>query len=351
MKLTTKGHIQLTWENILSKISEYDIFRYYIISFNKPGKAFCSELRKDKKPSCSIKLLSDGRAIYKDFSTGEVYTPISYLKYKYNLSYLKTLIMISNDFNIGNYGKVEKTMGINAKIYQRQPKSIQISLRIVSKLFTKTGLEYWKKYGITEKILNKYEVKQISQYYLNGNTIRINKNEIAFSYHFGNYKYKILRPSSEYKWITNCDYKNVQGVRQLIKKGKTLLITKSLKDIMCLSSLGVYAVAPQSESTLISKNGIKYLKKRWERIFIYYDNDEPGIKLAKQHSKSYDIPFIHNPIGTSKDASDYYKDHGEDSLKKMLKIIINNGKYNIYTRECTFTKKQQNKDIKGSIPF
>ena len=51
----TKGYQILSAENILKKVTEYDIFKYYISGLEAPGKKFCSELRKDRNPSCSIK--------------------------------------------------------------------------------------------------------------------------------------------------------------------------------------------------------------------------------------------------------------------------------------------------------
>ena len=60
----TKGYQILSAENILKKVTEYDIFKYYISGLEAPGKKFCSELRKDRNPSCSIKILTSGKAFY-----------------------------------------------------------------------------------------------------------------------------------------------------------------------------------------------------------------------------------------------------------------------------------------------
>ena len=53
-------------EVILEKITEYDIFRHYCFSFKILNKKFCSELRKDKRPSVSI-VNYKGSLLYKDF--------------------------------------------------------------------------------------------------------------------------------------------------------------------------------------------------------------------------------------------------------------------------------------------
>ena len=352
MKFTTKGHQELNWENILKHISTYDMFKYYISSFKTVKKPFCSELRKDRKPSCSIKILSDGTAIYKDFSTNETFTIISYLKNKYSLAYMNILIMISNDFGLGMHDGIKKgkSMIKKGKVYKKQPKYKGVSIEISSKNFNKKGILYWEQYGITKEILSKFEVKQITAYSLNGQYGPIGNYEIAFAYYFGNGKYKLLRPErKEYKWMTNCKSKDVQGIRQLPTKGKTLLITKSLKDIMTLYSIGAHSIAPQSESTLLSLKGIEKTKQNWEIIFIYYDNDEAGLRMAKEHSKLYGIPYIYNPLGSPKDASDYYKKYGKEKLQIMLKKLLD--EVNIHTGQCAIIEKQQNQDIQGDIPF
>jgi hypothetical protein len=328
MEFTTKGHIvagELKKEDILNKVSAHDIFKYYITSYISPGKAFCSELRKDRSPSCSIKILGNNNAVYKDFSNGEVYGPIKYVQRKYGLQYHQALVVVSNDFNlalcVGNVPN--KTMGHIGEKQDIQPKESIVRIRIVSIPFTKEGLLYWIQYGITVKILDLFEVKQLQGYYLKHNYFKVKRGELAFSYHFGNYRYKILKPDSDNKWFTNCNASIIQGFNQLPEKGKLLIITKSNKDIMTLRGISLYAVAPQSESTVIPEKAIEYLKERWKRIIIWYDNDKPGVELASKHSLIYKAPFVHNPIGESKDLSDYRRDHGEGKLKELIKQILN----------------------------
>lgn len=328
MKFKTEGHIaagELKKSDILNRISAHDIFKYYISSYLSPGKTFCSELRKDRKPSCSIKILGNNTAIYKDFSNGEVYGPIKYVQHKYGLKYYQALILVSNDFNlnlcVGNV--VKETMGHTGKKQKVQPQISDVKLRIVSKPYTDAGLRYWKQYGITEEILEIYEVKQLHAYYMQESYFTINNKKLAFSYHFGNYKYKILKLDSEFKWFTNCNSNIVQGFKQLPEKGKLLIITKSNKDVMTLRSIGLYAVAPQSESTQLPEGAVKYLKERWDRIIIWYDNDKAGLEAGSQHSLIYELPYTHNPIGESKDISDYRQEHGEDKLKMLIKQKLN----------------------------
>ena len=50
---------------LLSKISEYDIFKYYCPNFIELSKKFCSDLREDQKPGVSI-VYWKGKLLYKD---------------------------------------------------------------------------------------------------------------------------------------------------------------------------------------------------------------------------------------------------------------------------------------------
>ena len=322
----TKGYKILSVDNILKKVTEYDIFKYYIVGFDKPGKKFRSEIRMDKNPSCSIKIMGFSKAIYRDWATGETYDCFKYVQHKYNLTYYECLKVISNDFNLGLYsGEVElsTTRRIIGQHFKKQPKSVKTKIRIVSIPFTLIGKSYWECYGINEDVLNRYKVKQISHYYVNTSLITIPRKEIAFSYSFGEYRYKILRPSgNEWKWTSNANSSIVQGLEQLSDYGDTLFITKSLKDVMVLSSLSFDAIAPQSENTVIPLKIIASLKGSWNRIIIYYDNDEPGIVAAKAHSELYKVGFIHNALGGPKDPSDYYTRYGGEDLEQMIMKLV-----------------------------
>ena len=322
----TKGYKILSTENILKKVTEYDIFKYYITGLEGPGKKFCSEIREDKNPSCSIKVFSSGKALYKDWASGDSYDCFKYIQHKYNLTYYECLKVISNDFNLGfEYEDIElvKTMGVIGNHIKKQPKYSDTKIRIVSIPFTQTGKTYWECYGITPEILALYNVKQISHYYINNTLISIPKKEVAFSYAFGNYKYKILRPfNKEWKWINNADATIVQGITQLPECGDTLFITKSLKDVMVLSKLKFDAIAPQSENTAIPLDTIVKLKHSWNRVVIYYDNDVPGVAAAELHSELYKTGYIHNKIGHPKDLSDYYVRYGGTDSYAMVKKLL-----------------------------
>lgn len=325
---STKGYVILTREDILLKVSEFDIFKYYIPSLIKENLAFCSELRNDLHPSCKVSLLSSGETLYKDFSNGESYNCFEYVKKKFRLTEQECLQVISNDFKLGliNHNEVSLTMGyVGTSLPKPIKKETKADIKIVSVQYTNDGFFYWNDYGISLATLKLFNIKQISHYYINSHLIAIKKGLYAFAYDFGKGFYKILNPfDSEWKWTSNTNPTIIQGYDQLPKEGgELLIITKALKDVMVLREIGYYAIAPQSENTEIPIEIINFLKEKWELIVIYYDNDSPGIEAAKKYSVMYGVRYFHNGVKSQKDASDFSKRHGIFALKKKMKRLLN----------------------------
>ena len=55
---------------LFSKISPYQVFKHFCPPFEKAGKKFKSDLRKDSTPTVSIAFIKD-TLIYKDFGNDE----------------------------------------------------------------------------------------------------------------------------------------------------------------------------------------------------------------------------------------------------------------------------------------
>ena len=89
----------LSRDVILSKITEYDIFRYYCSPFKELNSKFCSDLRKDHTPTVSI-IKWNSKLLYKDFGYAEhTFDCFSYVQHKYNIQFFDCLRIIDNDFN------------------------------------------------------------------------------------------------------------------------------------------------------------------------------------------------------------------------------------------------------------
>ena len=102
-----------------------------------------------------------------------------------------------------------------------------------------------------------------------------------------------------------------------------------MKDVMCLYSMGITAIAPNSETQFVDDKTLESLKERFDNIVLLYDNDLTGVKFAnKIHKLHPELKIAIIPRSTgSKDISDYYRDHGrektlqfiKDSARKLLK--------------------------------
>ena len=139
-------------------------------------------------------------------------------------------------------------------------------------------------------------------------------------------RYKIYSPyEDKNKWLSNTKKTDVQGYNQLPYKGERLIITSSLKDVMCLYAAGYHAIALQSEMQIPSAKLVTELKERFSQIDILYDNDfdkvtNPGQAMAKKICDLYGFTNICIPdYYQSKDPSDLVsKTCGFIELKNIL---------------------------------
>lgn len=121
------------------------------------------------------------------------------------------------------------------------------------------------------------------------------------------------------RFLSNWKSFLLQGSKQLPKEGDTLVITKSMKDVMCLYSLGVTAIAPNSENLFLTESQFSKLKSRFKRIVVFYDNDLPGIHNMNKIKKSFDVQCLWIPRSYgAKDISDFYKMYGRDKTLELI---------------------------------
>lgn len=321
---------QISKELILSRVSEEQIFAYYIGPEIISRKLFRSKIRNDKNPTCSMYRNKSGTLIYKDFATGEHLSCFNYVMSLYRCNYYEALKIIANDFGIIQNQNLQKNRG---KII---PKDIKIEEKEFSKIqveiqdFTEVELRWWNKYGITKEILEKFDVYSCKHVFLNGQLCaKSSQNCPIFGYYGKKYHgeelWRCYFPKRDsYRFLTNWPSKKIQGYDQLPKKGKLLIITKSQKDNMCLYSMGIPACSPNSETQFISDIMLEELKTRFDNIIVLFDNDSTGIsfmnKLKKQHPE-----LIYTWIPRkyeAKDISDFYKMYKREKTLNLIKEFV-----------------------------
>lgn len=326
--------VELNDDEILSRISCLDIFAYYIGKDFKYGRAICSPLRKDKSPSFTIFKHNSGKFFFKDFSTGDSGDCFTFLTKMYGLKRFDTYRLVDNDFQLGISTKsfmapTKKYVGEHLKEYEYvEPSSttIQIKSRPWNNKEDKT---FWSKYGICCNILNRFHVRPAEHVWVNDRlVVSANRYNPIYTYDFGQGKMKVYQPYSKFKWLSNTSGSDLQGLSQLPERGDTLVITKSLKDVMCLSIWDIPAVAPASESCVIPSDVVKQLYDRFARICILYDFDRTGVSFANKHKKLYGfIPlfFTNGKFNTfdykAKDLSDFIANNSVRAAAELIEYV------------------------------
>lgn len=310
----------ITLEYILSKVTEYDIYAHYLGQF-KVGMIYQSPFRKDKNPSFGIFYSKRTKQLlFKDHGTGECGNVIKFVQlYTGKTNYNDILQDIVAKLNITPETRLDSS--------KQYIPSTETVIGVVRQEFTDTDIKYWNQFNISTKTLKKFNVNSIKYYLCNGVVKGIYKPENPmYAYKVYN-NFKVYRPLGDKytKWRNNLTEYDVQGYEQLPKKGDICIITKSLKDVMCLYEMGIPAISPSSESTFIPESVLVDLKKRFKKIIIIFDRDQAGFKNVRKIIKKYkDLDFLFiNKKFKSKDISDAIKNNSYEIIKNWLFSQLN----------------------------
>ena len=93
---------------------------------------------------------------------------------------------------------------------------------------------------------------------------------------------------------------------------------------MCLYSLGLSAIAPNSETQFISDVVLEDLKKRFKYIVVIFDNDQTGISFMNKQKRLHpELIYTWIPRDSgAKDISDFYKLYGRKKTLDLIKQFI-----------------------------
>ena len=306
--------LQVTLEWILARVTEYDIYQAYIGNF-KVGKIYNCPFRKDKNPSFGCYYSRTTKQLmFKDHGTGECGNVIKLVSLitgltNYNdiLNDIVTKLKITNDTKL-----------VSSKQYIPSGETV---IGVVRQEFTQVDIDYWSQFHISLDTLKKFNVNSIKYYLCNGVVKGIYKDtNPMYAYKVYNH-FKIYRPLADKytKWRNNLTQSDVQGYKQLPKTGDVLIITKSLKDVMCLYEMGIPAISPASESTFLSQRLVNALLKRFKRVLVCFDRDSTGVKYLRKISLKMRLePMLVHKKFKAKDISDAVKVNGFETIKDWL---------------------------------
>lgn len=321
----------LTREFILSRISEEDIFVKYMNIHPNTYDYFINPLRADKHADCRFYRDTRGVLKFKDFA------------YNLNIDCFNLVMIVSPQHN--NYGLALKKIAEDFKLYDKDidytvlgnwennikdaAKKFSI-IAVKRKEFTKEELQWWQEQGIYKEVLSYYKVSSLQMLWLNGNVIyNYIKKDPGYVYHFNAYNYKAYFPiRKEYRFIQNIDRNTLQGFEQLPKENQFLVITKSMKDVLCLYSFDIPAIAPSSETVLINEKDFAAIADRFFYIFTLFDRDRAGMHMSWLMRKKYNtIPLLFESNGLMrkeeepKDYTDHYKKYGTQYMQDLIEEV------------------------------
>lgn len=304
----------ITLDYILSKVTEYDIYARYLGQF-KVGFIYNSPFRKDKNPSFGIfRSKKTGKLLFKDHGNGECGDVIKFVElYTGITNYNDLLNQIVKDMQITNNTVLHSNKEVE--------KSTETVIGVVRQDWTDIDKQYWSQFGISLKTLKKFGVSSIKYYLCDGVVKGVYKeNNPMYAYKVYD-RFKIYRPLADKytKWRNNLTEYDIQGLEQLPEKGELLIITKSLKDVMCLKEMGYNAISPSSESTFIPDKVLEELKCRFKNIIVIYDRDKAGCKNLRKITTTYRLkPLLIHKSFKAKDISDAIKLNSFKTIKNWI---------------------------------
>lgn len=343
VKQFLKSNISPT-DRLFQVVSDYDIYCELTGEELSMGRPISSPIRDDDRtPSFSLYVptrLNDVRPEeiwWTDFTrgSGNVFDFVKlFAEYRFG-EILKTrreiVEFIDKQLDLGLFaGKID-TRPKRYIDYDHERKSKSILFK--SRDFTKSDLKWWSMYGINDMMLKEHNVRSL-KYLLNDDyTIKYTYRESELGFVYVVYdKVKIYSPyGGDFKWRNTCPSHYILGEEQL-KGHPYLIITKSLKDIMTFKSfMNVDAIAPQSETSGLTREKLDKIKETYEMVFVVMDYDSAGISAANTlategfHIRWVDTnPLIINnkPTIIDKDISDYAKNNGLDMVPKKLRDMF-----------------------------
>lgn len=274
----------------------------------------------DKRPSFSI-YYKNGMYRWRDFSVGEGGDHINLVIYLFGLDHYGAIQKIISDYQ--TFLRISKEgYALNNIVPQARYHVGSVQARSWNNL----DAVYWTQYKISSDVLNRFNVRPLEKFVFT--TEDDSRPELVrtgnFIYGFFNNDgqiMKIYQPrNKDLKFIKVHDY--IQGLEQLEYKQPNLIITKSLKDVMCLTTFGYNAeyIAVESESIMLRKEMVDIFKKRYRAVCTLFDSDAAGLLATANYDKVYGIQGIQCPL--AKDPSDSVEKYGLDSTRSSLTPLL-----------------------------
>ncbi len=325
-------------EDILEKITTYDIYRFYQGEFTI-NDVCVNRYRGEKNPSLIISSRLSMNLRHKDFGDerweGDCF---NFVQQIHSCDFPTALRIIDRDMNLGLTDKKVP----NKRIITWEQPEIEIKRAPLFQVIyyanmPKKALEYWAKFGVTEADLKKEHIYYPAEIWRNRKKMALG-SLMTFAYHYPDIdKWKIYRPFApkreentpinQWKWDSNVPFDYIDNMQAIQGECPAVYLAKSKKDrLVLMNALQTDCIADvQAEDagclTLENLERFKQVPKR----YIVSDNDKKGKEfswwLTKQHGfKHVNVPdkyLTDNPKCT--DFADLCYNHGMEAVTNHFK--------------------------------
>lgn len=306
--------IPLNEEEILKRVSQEEIIEMALGYKPVPYQRITSPLKKnDTKPGAWFEWYN-GKLFFQDFGDNPTHRIcFKFIADFYNVSFRDALKLVNTHFQLGlgSSDEMEKPKPVifhNPHQNQVQHASKQRTHIIYHpRPFNLQDKKFWfDRYKIGKQQLIDDEVTALIWYKFYSMThnkwVIIRPSDVAYCYTEFKEHVKVYRPFSpdkRGKWLSNCDENDIGGLSLLPPTGSVLTISKAYKDYRVLKNQGLSStIWFQNEGCVPTEEIIRDLCSRFPRIYIFFDNDEGGIKNALKLAEIFNSfsPGIASPI-------------------------------------------------------
>jgi len=320
--------VNLTPDSILEKISDYDIYKFYMPHQNwKINVVTYSPFRNEKNPSFIIGYRG-GALRFIDFGdSSKKGGCFNFVMMLFNVSLRDALLMIDRDFDLGimnasstkNYERIISDYAQPTATSKRE-----YFIQVKTRKFTNEELAYWNGYYQDIDDLRANNVYSIDTVYLNKQKFPIKDSELRFGYLYEGH-WKIYRPFADKKnkWMPNNVPITMMDGLDDIRDCDVAFINKSKKDYMVMKKVFPCCCAVQNEGMgCFSEENVEYLKENSERQILSFDSDETGVKNSQLITDKFgfeycNVPRLYLDEGI-KDWADLAKTHGLKVIEQYL---------------------------------
>lgn len=306
--------LRITKEMLFAKFSQEQIMEFYFGQPIKLKEKYKNPFRNDKFATCPFFYKQNGQLVFMDFSVGKPLTciDIAELRHGSSVGYQDIYYEMSN-LKISDL----PTPTIE---FNKEDVFNETIIKVEVMPYDGEDLKFWAQFNISLSTLKHFNVRRIRRAWINGQLRYINLDRDRCYRYIEGDRFKLYRPHNKRMKFRNNYMHEYEGLNQLPSTGELLVITKSMKDIMTLHSIGILAICPHSESAILRPESIDEFTSRFKRVCIWYDADPTG------EAKSLEMHALYKPKGVErlthsavlgKDVSDIVKIHGVEKLKEL----------------------------------